>query len=177
MKGYARFHMIAIILVLVGGFNWLLIGMKYPDLVKMTLPSSFVNPVYIIVGLATLYLLFRRDTYLPFLGYTVVPSNAFQNMVPKDSDTKVTVPVEKDASKVLYWATMSGDVVSSPEEGYKGTKNVGVAEVFGDTVELNFVCPKQYKVWGKTLDRHVHYRFIMDNGILTPVNTVKVDCK
>lgn len=176
MKGYAWFHMVAIVLVLIGALNWLSIGLNYPNLVKSTMPNMLVNPIYILVGLAALYLLFSRDTYLPFLGYTVVPANAFQTVVPKDADTKVTVPVVKDASKVIYWATTTGDVVSTPREGYRGTKNVGIADITGDTVELNFTCPRQYKVWGKTLPRHVHYRFVMDTGILTPVNTVQVGC-
>lgn len=173
---YARLHMFAILLLIIGALNWLSIGVGYPNLVKSIAPAPLVNSIYILVGLAALYLLFRRDTYLPFLGYTVVPSNAFQAMVPKDANVKVTVPVLEGASKVIYWATMTGDVVSSPQEGYRGTTNVGVAEVTGETVELNVACPRQYKVWGKTLDKHVHYRFIMDNGVLTPVGTVNIEC-
>lgn len=177
MKVYIWLYMIAIILVLIGGLNWLSIGMNYPDLVKKVIPGPIVNSVYILVGLATLYLLFRRDTYLPFLGYSAVPANVFQVSSPKDANVKVIVPVEYGASKVVYWATMTGDVVSTPQEGYKGTKNVGVADITGDTVELNVVCPRKYKVWGKILPRHVHYRFVMDTGILTPVQTAKIECE
>lgn len=174
---YVKLHMIAIFLVLLGSLNWLSIGLNYPDLVKKLLPGNLVNAVYILVGLAALYLLFRRDTYLPFLGYSAVPANAFQLSVPKNANLKVTVPVEKGASKVVYWATMSGDVVSTVKEGYTGTTNVGVVEVDGDTVELNLSCPRRYRVWGKTLPRHVHYRFIMDTGILTPVKTANIECE
>lgn len=177
MRVYVWLYMIAMILVLLGGVNWLSIGLEYPDLVKTVIPKPLVNSVYILVGLASIYLLFSRDTYLPFLGYSAVPSNVFQVSMPKDANIKVNVPVEYGASKVVYWATMSGDVVSTPEEGYRGTRNVGVAEITGDTVELNLMCPRKYKVWGKILPKHVHYRFIMDTGILSPVKTAKVECE
>ncbi len=55
-------HMIAFILVVVGGLNWLLVGLNNWNLVNMIFGSVMIveRLVYILVGLSALVLLFTH---------------------------------------------------------------------------------------------------------------------
>jgi len=48
-------HAIAFILVIVGGLNWLLVGIGVGDIVAY-LPSAIATIVYVLVGLSAIYL-------------------------------------------------------------------------------------------------------------------------
>ncbi len=48
------------ILVLVGALNWGLVGAFDVDAVKQIFPYSYVKTVYVLVGLAALYLVLCR---------------------------------------------------------------------------------------------------------------------
>ncbi|MES2216049.1 MAG: DUF378 domain-containing protein [Patescibacteria group bacterium] len=52
-------HMIAFILVIIGGLNWLLIGVFSLDVV-MYLGAVVAKIVYILVGLSAIYLIFTH---------------------------------------------------------------------------------------------------------------------
>lgn len=56
---------IAVVLVIIGGLNWLLVGLFRFDLVAAIFgPFSFLSRlIYILVGLAALYLLFAVSHY------------------------------------------------------------------------------------------------------------------
>ena len=63
MKGL---HMVSFILLIVGGLNWLLVGLFQWDLVAVIfggMSSIVARIIYILVGLATLVILFthKRD--------------------------------------------------------------------------------------------------------------------
>jgi uncharacterized membrane protein YuzA (DUF378 family) len=49
---------VCLILVIIGGLNWLLVGLFRFDLVAGIFGAMFTRIVYILVGLATLYVLF-----------------------------------------------------------------------------------------------------------------------
>ncbi|MEN9524099.1 MAG: hypothetical protein RL536_168 [Candidatus Parcubacteria bacterium] len=55
-------HTIAFILLVIGGLNWLLVGVGVGDVV-MYLGSTVAAIVYVLVGLSALYLIFthKRD--------------------------------------------------------------------------------------------------------------------
>lgn len=53
-------HMFAQLLVLVGALNWGLVGAFDMDAVKQIVPYSYVKTVYILVGVAALYLIACR---------------------------------------------------------------------------------------------------------------------
>lgn len=57
-------HLIAYVLVIVGGLNWLIVGLFELNLVTMLLGMMpmFERVVYVLVGLAAVYLIF---TYRP----------------------------------------------------------------------------------------------------------------
>lgn len=68
----------------------------------------------IMVGLASLYLVFNRDTYLPFFGETVYPCAGFADKVPDDATLSILVKVPP-RSKVVYWASEhSKDMAPDP---------------------------------------------------------------
>lgn len=58
---------IAIILVIIGGLNWLLVGAFHTDLVASLFgPMSTISrAVYVLVGLAAIYLMFVTPRLLP----------------------------------------------------------------------------------------------------------------
>jgi hypothetical protein len=130
-----------------------------------------------------LYLLLKRDTYLPFLGPAAVPPSLLKDVsAPDGSNVQTTVRVNAvNGSKVLYWGAMPGDppssVIATPQLAYKDFTNAGVCVVSKGTATFKFFCPVRYKVpWGKTLDRHIHYRVVHNNGMLGSVQTVYVNC-
>ncbi|HET7098981.1 MAG TPA: DUF378 domain-containing protein [Patescibacteria group bacterium] len=53
-------HMLAYILLWVGGLNWGLIGFFNYNLVEMVLGASMTNWVYMLVGLSTVYVAFTH---------------------------------------------------------------------------------------------------------------------
>jgi uncharacterized membrane protein YuzA (DUF378 family) len=53
-------NFLAQILVLVGALNWGLVGAFNVDAVKQLIPYSYVKTVYVLVGLAALYLILCR---------------------------------------------------------------------------------------------------------------------
>lgn len=173
-------HIIAITLVLIGAINWLIIGLGYSNLVTRMVSVDIAKILYVIIGLAGLYLLFRRNTFLPFLGHMAFPGYALKTSTPEQANLKIKVRAHKDAIKVVYWGAKPDntiDYIPDPFTAYKGSSNVGVVNVDNDnTATLYFVCPQEYKVNGHVLHKHIHYRSVFDNGMLSPVQTVFVEC-
>lgn len=63
MKGNKAFHMVAFLLVVVGGLNWFLVGVFQYDLVASIfggVSSAVARVIYTLVGLAAVYLLFTH---------------------------------------------------------------------------------------------------------------------
>lgn len=138
--------------------------------------------VSIVVGIAAGWLLFQRDTYLPFLGSAVFPSSAIvDEKTPEGANTEVAIKINApDGTKVIYWgAEPNKAVISNPWDAYGKYTNMGVASVRGGQVTVKFQCPAEYKVmYGqKKLKRHLHYRTCCTlNAMMGPVETVYVDC-
>lgn len=172
-----KFHMIVIALVLVGGVNWLAVGVTGKDLVRLVVSPKVASVVYIIVGLAALGLLFQRDIYLPFLGETLVPAGALAPKSPQGANDQVTITT-KPGAKVIYWASepnpTAGAEMPSWKEAYGSYENSGVA-VADDRGKalLRFRGPPQaYSVpMHGRLDPHVHFRVADDNGFVGRVQT------
>ena len=174
-------HIVAMLIVVVGALNWGILGLTGRNVVATLFGQFGARLIYIVVGLAALYVAFQRDTYLPFLGETVVPCTVLREQVPDHADMEVTVHGLRPGAKVLFWA-------SEPEtEGlarivdwrraYLGFANAGVAVV--DTqghATLRIRKPQQYTVPLKgALKSHVHWRTCGDNGFLGQVETTMVD--
>jgi hypothetical protein len=147
------------------------------------LQMSFKGPIgttMLLIGvMGMLILLADRDSYLPFLGYCVLPPSTLALRTPRDSSVSITVNVPPNAMQVMYWASESAaNTAPTPHDAYGHYENAGVAKVHADgTSILRVRCPGQYMVRGnKLLPRHVHYRTIYASGIAGPVETVNVAC-
>lgn len=141
----------------------------------------FVVLLSVVAGTFAIWLLFQRDTYLPFLGHMAFPTSLLKDrFVPQNSNVEVTIDVDaEDDARVLYWgARPAKEVQPNPWRAYGNYSNAGIAVVKGKKAVLAFQCPAEYNVAmrGK-LDRHVHYRVCSGtSGIVGPVRTAYVKC-
>jgi uncharacterized membrane protein YuzA (DUF378 family) len=172
------FHILVIGLVLLGALNWLTIGTMGVDIPRYFLAPRYAKWVYITIGVAALFLIFRRDMYLPFLGETVLPGGALTVKTPQNANDQVTIRTVPKA-KVVYWAAepnpTQGKDVPNWERAYSEFDNSGVAEADeqGNAI-LRFRGPPQsYTVplMGK-LSPHVHFRICDAHGITGPVQSL-----
>lgn len=138
--------------------------------------------VCLVVGLAAGWLMFQRDSYLPFLGEAVLPMTAIVNeRVPEKANADITLTLNvPDGTKVIYWgAEQASKVFDNPWDAYGNYSNAGVATVNQGKAVIKFVCPAEYKVamGNKKLKRHIHYRTCCTrNAMMGAVQTVHVDC-
>ena len=159
-------HFIAILLVVVGGINWGLVGLLKFDLVqwlgRLVNIRSLPRVIYVLVGIAALYLVFDRDTYLPFLGETVYPCGSLADKVPSDATVSVEVKVPP-GSKVVYWASEHSkemDVMPDPWLAYMNYENSGVVTADEKGIALLKIRePIAYKIpSGRKLEKHIQMR-------------------
>lgn len=171
------FNMLIMTLVLIGGLNWLSIGTTGVDAVRLGLAPRHAKWVYIIIGLAALSLVFRRDIYLPFLGETIVPGGALAEKTPQNANDQITITTTPN-TKVVYWAAepnpTQGKDIPNWDKAYNEFENSGVALSDGSgNAILRFRGPPQvYKVpiMGN-LEQHVHFRICSQYGVMGSVQT------
>jgi len=174
-------HMIATILLIVGGLNWGSKALLGKDLISQVLGDFPIvtRVIFGLVGLAALAVMFHRDTYLPFLGETVMPCSVLAEKTPDGANTTVSVTVEPGA-KVLFWAAEPGSDalkdVHTWQEAYLKFANAGVTTADGSGhARLRVRHPQPYTVPLKgTLAPHVHYRVCRGGGKMDPVQTTFV---
>lgn len=172
-------HIIAIIFVIIGALNWLGIGLAKVNILEKAFGASSIIPriLYVVVGVSALGLAFHRDTYLPFLGLTVVPCSLIPERIPEGADTTVEVKVTPGA-KVLYWAaepaTEGLKKINDWRGAYLQYMNAGVTIAGADgTAALLLKNPQPYTVpWKGRLEPHVHFRVCGENGIMERIETV-----
>jgi hypothetical protein len=133
---------------------------------------------------AAVILMMKKETFLPFLGLTVLPSPLIANeKIPTGANLSYTVNMSEhpDGTLIVYWAANNTDaIIEDPFEAYKNYNNVGVSKVKNGKAEVRIFCPDRYKVnkvFNQLLERHFHYRIVFkETGFLSPVMTVKVNC-
>lgn len=138
----------------------------------------------IFVIAAAVILMMKKDTFLPFLGLTVLPNTLIANeKTPNGANLSYTIDMSdyEEGTTVVYWAANKTDaIIEDPYEAYKNYNNVGVSKVKNGKAEVRIFCPDCYKVkkvFNQLLERHFHYRIVFkDTGFLGPVLTVKVNC-
>jgi hypothetical protein len=142
--------------------------------------STIKRVFLLLVGVSALYLLFAPNvrTFLPFLGKTVFPPSLL--LLSEQSNTNATVIVNaQGAIKVAYWAAHAdeGEVKLDPMKAYESYENIGVASVVDGKATLKLKCPTEYKVKKGMikLPRHVHYRLIYENGVISEVMSIKLE--
>lgn len=170
---YFRIHMLFISLIFLFALYqsiYIMVNDKTPPILKV---------LALVVFFCVVYLGLRRNTYLPFLGPTVLPSSLLKDLTDtKMGDVHVKVPIDApDATKVVYWAAVpSTKVLETPFEAYHDFRNMGVASVKNKEAIFHIECPASYKVPFTVLKPHVHYRLVYPNGLLGSVQTMFVNC-
>jgi len=135
----------------------------------------------LIIFVIAIWLMFRRDTFLPFLGSTVIPITVLSNDVaPEGANKEVSVPIDApDGTRVIYWgAKESESVQPNPWVAYDDYSNAGVTTVKNGEAIMQFFCPGKYHVpSGKLLQHHIHYRTCCKKNVMMgPVQTVWIKC-
>jgi hypothetical protein len=149
--------------------------------------NMIIKLLTIIVVICALILAINRDTYLPFLGKTVMPSSLiFAEKTPQGANVNYTILLNnaKDGTKVIYWGANSSDkneIKTNPLEAYNNYVNAGVSTVSNGKAKITFFCPDKYQVehlgFKSTIKRHIHYRLqCPETGIMSSVLTIYVDC-
>ena len=148
----------------------------YAAFIKKTSgPAGWRRWLLMAAAAGVLWLGWRRDTYLPFLGPAAVPTGALLVSTPDRADTTAVVSVNPGASHVVFWAAeQSAAVQPSPRAAYGKLTNAGCVAAVGGQATLRFRRPAPYRVWGRTLPAHAHYREVLPNGMLGAVKTVRV---
>lgn len=139
--------------------------------------------LYAIFAICAVIVAVDRDTWLPFLGNSVLPS-AVVPLKTNIGDTTVKVHVQPNA-KVVFWAAKPGKDLKDDKDGnkpevseaYDDYSNSGVvnANDQGEAI-LTFNKGTEYVVpSGRQLESHVHYREFLDKvGMVGPVQSVFV---
>jgi uncharacterized membrane protein YuzA (DUF378 family) len=171
----------AMILLIIGGLNWLLIGLFDWNLVCALFGEGVISTlIYLLVGFSAIAIMFNRDTYLPFLGPMVAPCSVLQNREPPGATKEIKIVIAPN-SKVIYWAAEPSaenlKQLHSWKDAYQQYENAGVATSNGDGVAvLKVRNPQQYRVPFKgKLESHVHYRVCGEAGWMGKVQTAYLD--
>jgi uncharacterized membrane protein YuzA (DUF378 family) len=185
----ANIYFILKIIVIIGALNWGLVAID-KKFNAIELFSSLFGKyygyivekiIYIIITLATIYVMLQRKTYLPFLDATVVPVNRFlSESKQKDFELEIVIDA-KDGEKVIYWASNKKEIndktINKWDKAYDNYDNSGISLVDANGKAKIYVkCPQEYYVkFGKVIPKHVHYR-IITKGILGEVKTINLSC-
>lgn len=179
-------YSIAILLLIVGGLNYGYLLLAGSSAIQQLFglfmtaygAATLTRIVYGLIAIAALALMFRRDTYLPFLGETVAPvCNILAERIPEGANVEIKVRVAPGA-RVLYWAAEPAadglKHATNWREAYAQYKNAGVtvADVRGNAI-LKVRSPQPYTVPLKgQLEPHVHYRVCQQDGMMSRIETV-----
>ncbi len=170
---------VAMIFLVIGALNYGCVAVfRFGFLEWMLGRGTLARAAYAGFGLAALGIMFSRDTYLPFLGETVMPASVLlDERIPAGASISIKVRTPPGA-KVLYWAaepTNDGlEHVKDWRDAYKKFENAGVtnADTRGHAI-LKVRPPQAYTVPFKgRLDPHVHYRVCYPDGLVGRVETV-----
>lgn len=137
---------------------------------------NFERFFYILVGIFAIMIILNRNTWLPFLGPSVLPS-ALVPLKQNSGDTIIKVKVRPNA-KVAYWAALPPKKDNSKDpsvsEAYGDYSNSGVVQADDKGIALLTISKSTgyYVPMGRHLSQHVHYRELSDNwGMMGSVQT------
>jgi uncharacterized membrane protein YuzA (DUF378 family) len=173
-------EMIVKYIVIFGAINWGAIGLFQIDLVccmSNLFKTNVNNIVYSIIAVCGIYLLFNRNTYLPFLGETAFPVPLEDKTPVQNGDRLSAVLTDLPPNKkVIYWASNpSSTTFNNPVDAYGNFENQGVVTSDKDgKATIIFNKPGSYKVNNKQLPLHIHYRYWTKFGLTSDVKTVNI---
>lgn len=180
--GKVYLHKLALTLIIIGAINW---GLVAFNINLVTIINDYINNlvgyqtnidklIYLIIAFAAIKVM-KRDTFLPFLGKTVMPTSIIPYKKNKYNKDSVKIHVQPNA-KVIYWAAKKLDSENyNVWKAYDDYSNSGVvmSDKNGKAV-LKLQKGSGYIVpWGnKYIPPHVHYRFELKPGKLSRIETV-----
>ena len=160
----AFLYKLCIVFLIIGALNWVFTGVLGLNFVKLIFGEGWLAKiVYVLIGLAALYIMFDRNTYLPFLGPMLAPCAGLVDRVPPGANAAVEVHATPGA-KVLYWAAEPNaeklKSINTWKEAYGEYENTGVATAdYQGKAVLRVRRPQPYRVPIRgALKSHVHYR-------------------
>lgn len=177
---YMRKYMfkVAMMLLIVGALNGLFVGvLGFNPIEKIFGKNMFTSAIYILIGISAVGVMFNRDTYLPFLGETVIPCESLPDRVPPGATRRVDV-IAPPGAKILYWATEPSTEgmkeIRDWRTAYNRFENAGIATADETgTATLKVREPQPYTVPFKgRLEPHIHFRICGGHGMLGRVKTV-----
>jgi uncharacterized membrane protein YuzA (DUF378 family) len=174
----AKFYKFAMIFIIIGSLNYLVIELTKINLIDKLKKYNLHKIIYIVIGLSALYVMFDRDTYLPFLGRTIIPCDILTDKNPDNATLDISIDKIKPNSKVIFWAAepknQNDNKMLDYIQAYGNFSNSGVATSDNNgTVRFKIRNPQEYKVPVKgTLKPHVHYRVCEGLGNLGKVKTL-----
>lgn len=180
-KNKVRLNMLLVAIVIIGAINWgttafgfnlvKIIDDGINGLFKSDIPIQEV--IYVVVAIAGILLAFRRDTWLPFLGDTIIPEALVPLKTPSVFDRQITIQTEPNV-KVIYWGASGKEEGQDVFTAYGNYTNSGV--VMSDAsgkAELPILEGAGYVVpSGRKISRHIHYRTVDSEAIISPVKTI-----
>lgn len=175
-----KIYGLAILLLVLGGINWGSVAIFKTDVVSSLFgkDSLFSRLLFVIIAFAAIYVGISRDSYLPFLGQTVLPCSVLQEKIPEQAELKVRI-IAPAGRKVLYWASepSTDTSVKNWQDAYANFDNAGVAIAESDgSALLQVRRPQAYWVPpGRKLEPHVHYRICGENGMMGPVRSLFIE--
>ena len=165
-------------LLILAAINFLIMGILNINIIELLgnkIHKLFTICIYIIIGLAGLYHIGRRDFYLSFLDKSVYPCGSLIEKKPVDATIKKIIKTKPNIN-IIYWASeYNKNIFEDPYIAYDKYANTGVvkSDNKGNAI-LEFREPQGYKVpyKNKILKPHVHYRECFYEGMLDSVKTV-----
>ena len=165
-------------ILIFASINFLIMGLFNINIIELLsnkIHKSITIFIYIIIGLAGIYNIGRRDFYLSFLDKSVYPCGSLIEKKPVDATIKKTIKTKPNI-KVIDWASeYDKNIFEDPYIAYDKYANTGVVKSDNDgNAVLEFRKPQGYNApyKNKILKPHVHYRECFYEGMLDSVKTL-----
>ncbi len=180
-----KLHMALMSLILLGAFNTasnifyekniiFLLSAFINNTLKINVP--FDKFIYLLILIASIIVIVKRETWLPFLGTSVFPDALIPLKTPFRTNSNITIKTRPN-SKIAYWSSQPGDKESNIDviTAYGDYSNSGVVMSDNNGVAIlpiligtGYIVPT-----GKYIQRHVHYRVLgMPYGLIGKIKTV-----
>jgi hypothetical protein len=184
MRNSTNFILLIIVLVssinygsIAFGYNIIeIIHIKLNELLKTETYSDKI--IYSLIVLSAIILSFNKILWLPFLGETVFPSEAF---IPTILNEKfnLSVPVTvRPNTRIAYWASLpqkNEESIPDVVDAYGDYSNSGITVSDKDgNAKLSILSGTSYKVpSGSIIKKHIHYRELdQEYGFIGEIKTV-----
>ena len=177
-----KLYGVAILTLVFAGLNWGSVVIFKTDAISSLFgkDSAISKFIFVFVAACAIFVGSSRDSYLPFLGETVLPCSVLQERIPDRAEVKVRI-VAPVGHKVIYWAAeptaTEQKMFTTWQDAYGDFNNVGVAIADAEgSALLQVRRPQSYWVPpGRRLAPHIHYRICGQDGILGPVRSLFIE--